>query len=83
MMRTVYIFDSRNFDRKLRASLQKILTLNSEKVRVYKKFEIRNSDETEFLSSQPVMTASHIPPKRVAQRREGVRKQLIIVFPRT
>ena len=33
---TIYIFNSRNFDRKLSTSLQKILTLNSEKVRVYK-----------------------------------------------
>ena len=50
---TIYIFKSRNFDRKLSTSLPKILTLNSEKVRVYKELEIRNSDETEFLSSQP------------------------------
>ena len=49
---TIYIFELRNFDRKLSTSLQKILTLNSEKVRVYKGPEIRNSDEGEFLSNQ-------------------------------
>ena len=64
MMRTVYIFNSRNFDRKLSTSLQKILTLNSEKVRVYKELEIRNSDETEFLSSQPRYDRFAYPTRR-------------------
>ena len=64
MMRTVYIFKLRNFDRKLRASLQKILTLNSEKVRVYKALQRKNSDETEFLSSQPRYDRFAYPTRR-------------------
>ena len=50
---TIYIFKLRNFDRKLSTNLPKILAPNSEKARIFKGLYESNSDETEFLSSQP------------------------------
>ena len=50
---TIYIFNLRNFDRKLSTNLPKILAPNSEKARIFKGLYESNSDETEFLSSQP------------------------------